>query len=120
MSMASLANIITIHEKVVALIASNCCRSTPCRAKTPLQSMDTDSLYLSDASLRALLDGPIRSAFGVEVAPKNLKKIINGLSPTVGDLSIAIYTSFNRQHRLPRVKLDSHPPAPGVAKALVR
>jgi hypothetical protein len=120
MSMASLANIITIHEKVVTLIAANCGRSTPCRANTPLQSMDPDSLYLSDANLRSLLDGPIRSAFGVAVAPKNLKKIINGLNPTVGDLSIAIYTTFNRQHRAPRMKLDSNPHASGAAKALAR
>jgi len=106
-SIVLLANIITIHEKVVQLVTKETGRAAACRAKTSLQSQEPDSLYLSDAKLRALLDGPIRTAFGVEIAPKNLKRMMNGLNPTVGDLSIAIFTCLRRQHGPLRKKITA-------------
>ena len=99
MTVGALANILVIHEKVIRLIGPTDIPAGVMTTAVLLQGSSAESLHWSDAALRAFLEDVIKAKFGVQVTGKSIKRTINGTSPTIGDLSIAISTAIQRQHR---------------------
>jgi len=93
------ANILAIHDKLIRLIGKDLSVQTGVNTHVLLQDAGTDSLRWNDATLHAFLENQVRSKFGVVILPKHIRPTINGTHPTIGDLSIAISTAIQRQHR---------------------
>ena len=63
-----------------------------------LQGSGTESLNWSDSELDTFLTEQVVSKFGVVVQKQHIRSTVNGLAPTVGDLSIAISNAIHRQY----------------------
>ena len=99
MSVRDLANVLAIHDKVIRLIGEDKLRDLSLGTKVSLQDAGPLSLRWSDAALKSFLEGAVRSKFGVTIKKKNIKATLNGLSATIGDLSIAIFAAIQREQR---------------------
>jgi hypothetical protein len=98
-TVGALANILVIHDKLIRLIGPNNIPAGAMTSSILLQGSGGESLHWNDAALRVFLQETVRTNFGVHVTEKNIKRTINGTSPTIGDLSIAISSSIQRQQR---------------------
>jgi hypothetical protein len=98
-TVGALANILVIHDKLIRLIGAGKIPVGAMTSSIQLQGSGEESLHWNDAALRAFLAETVRTKFGVQVTEKNIKKTINGTSPTIGDLSIAISSAIQRQQR---------------------
>jgi hypothetical protein len=93
------ANILAIHDKLVRLIGKELAVQGSVNTHVLLQEPGPESLRWNDATLDSFLEDQVRSKFGIVVLRKHIRPAINGAHPTVGDLSIAIATAIQRQHR---------------------
>jgi hypothetical protein len=100
------ANILAIHDKLVQLLAKTGAGSVSVGTHVLLQGSSGESLHWTDAVLDSFLEQQVRQKFGVVVQRRHIRSTMNGFGPTVGDLSIAICTAIQRQHR-PRRNLVS-------------
>jgi len=105
LSVRDLANVLAIHDKVIGLIGEDKLRALSLGTKVSLQDAGPLSLRWSDAALKSFLEGVVRSKFGVTIKKKNIKATLNGLSATIGDLSIAIFAAIQREQRPRKVEL---------------
>ncbi len=99
MTIAVQANILAIHEKLVRLLRKDGPGQQPIGINVLLQGPGPESLHWNDAALDAFLKQQVPEKFGVVVQRRHIRSTMNGFSPTVGDLSIAISTAIQRQHR---------------------
>jgi hypothetical protein len=102
----ALANILAIHDKLMSLISRETHSKCPEGTKVLLQGPHGESLNWSDSALTFFLEKTIPAKFGVLISRKNIKTTINGSWPTIGDLSIAIFTAINRQHKPKKISFD--------------
>ena len=110
MTIGRMANILAIQEKLVRLISSENQQNVRVGTKTFLQETNPDSLNWTDARLDSFLENVIRSKFSVVVQKKNIKITMNGSSPTIGDLAIAVFLAIERQHKTGTVTLGHKEP----------
>ena len=96
MTVASQANVLAIHDTVVRML--NRQGSPSVGTNCLLQGPTADSLNWSDSELEAFLTEQVPSKFGVVVQRQHIRSTINGVSPTIGDLSIAISNAIHRQY----------------------
>jgi hypothetical protein len=99
MTMGRMANILTIQDKLARLLAQEGVSNLRIGANSYLQQTHPDSLNWTDARLATFLESIIQPKFGVALHKKNIKLTMNGSSPTVGDLVIAIFLAVERQHK---------------------
>ncbi len=92
------ANILAIHDKLVDLLGKRGAGSAIGTNKI-LQGSGPDSLGWTDDELDEFLQREVQAKFGVVVQRRHLRSTVNGLRPTVGDLSIAISAAIQRQYR---------------------
>jgi hypothetical protein len=111
MTMGRMANILAIQEKLVRLISAENQQGTRIGTKTFLQESSPDSLNWTDARLDSFLENAVRAKFSVRVQKKNIKITMNGWSPTVGDLAIAVFLAVERQHKTGSVTLGHKAPS---------
>ena len=111
MTMGRMANILTIQEKLLRLISVENQPNMRIGTKTFLQETGPDSLNWTDARLDSFLENAVRAKFSVRVQRKNIKINMNGSSPTVGDLAIAVFLAIERQHKTGSVTLGHKAPS---------
>ncbi len=99
MTIGAQANILAIHDKLVRLIGKDPAGPSAVSTHVLLQDAGPESLRWSDATLDSFLEIQVRSKFGVAIQRKHIRPTINGTFPTIGDLSIAVSTAIQRQHR---------------------
>jgi hypothetical protein len=99
MTAAALANIIAINDRLLRLIGGQNPPDFRIDSHTCLQGTGKKSLNWHDKELQAFLDETIPAKFGVKVERKRLRVTMNGSSPTLGDLSIAIFSAVYTQKR---------------------
>lgn len=102
MTAGALANIITIHDKLVRLILEESSPKIPLGSNVVLLGAGPRHLGWNEQTLEIFLKGPVQAKFGVTVSRKAIKLTLNGADPTVGDLSIAIFNAIYKQQR-PRI-----------------
>jgi hypothetical protein len=93
------ANILAIHDKLVRLIGKDLTGHASVGTHVLLQEPGPESLRWSDAALDQFLETQVRSKFGVLIRRKQIRPTVNGSHSTIGDLSIAVSTAIQRQHR---------------------
>jgi hypothetical protein len=93
------ANILAIHDKLIRLIGKESTREASVGTHVLLQEPGLESLRWSDLALDQFLETQVRSKFGVLIRRKQIRPTINGSHTTIGDLSIAVSTAIQRQHR---------------------
>ena len=93
------ANILAIHDKLVDLLAKKAKGDVAVGTNLVLQSSGPNGLAWTDRELDEFLQGEVQAKFGVAIQRRHLRPTVNGLSPTVGDLSIAISAAIHRQYR---------------------
>jgi hypothetical protein len=93
------ANILAIHDKLVRLIGKDLTGHASVGTHVLLQESGPESLRWSDAALDQFLETQVRSKFGVLIRRKQIRPTVNGSHSTIGDLSIAVSTAIQRQHR---------------------
>ena len=98
-TIGALANILSINDKLVRLVGQTGSRTVSVSTNTVLQDAKSLNLGWTDAELQAFLDHTVLSKFGIVILKKNIKPTMNGIAPTIGDLSIAISSAIQRQHR---------------------
>jgi hypothetical protein len=99
MTTSSAANILTIYDRVVRLIAEKSGAPRTVTFRTALQGHGARDLGWSEEAQQAFLDGPLYAAFQVRIEKKHLRPTINGSSMTVGDLVIAVFRMIGKQQR---------------------
>ena len=112
MTAAALANIIAINDRVIRLINKQFSPASRVDSNTCLQGQSQRSLDWHDKVLDEFLEQTIPEKFGVKVEKKRLRLTMNGSSPAVGDLSIAIFSALYTQkrhkaYRMPQVSENS-------------
>jgi hypothetical protein len=90
------ANILVIHDKLVQLFGKE---RGAVGTHVLLQGNGADSLRWSDAMLEDFLARDVKGKFGVVLQRRHVRCTMNGMEPTIGDLSIAISAAIQRQHR---------------------
>ena len=93
------ANILAIHDKLVDLLSKKAGASVSVGTNLVLQGAGANSLGWSDRELDDFLQGDVQAKFGVAIQRRHLRPTVNGVSPAVGDLSIAISAAIHRQYR---------------------
>lgn len=96
MTVASQANVLVIHDTVVRLLSRK--GLPPVGTNFLLQGSAPESLNWSDLEFDAFLTEQVLPKFGVVVQKQHVRSTINGINPTVGDLSIAISNAIHRQY----------------------
>jgi hypothetical protein len=99
MTAAALANIIAINDKLIRLIAKEVSPACKVDSNSCLSGPGSRSLDWSEKNLQRFVDETIPEKFGVKVERTRVRLTMNGSSPTVGDLSILIFSALYTQKR---------------------
>jgi hypothetical protein len=99
MTAAALANIIAINDKLIRLISRQFSSDYQIDSNVCLQGQSQRSLGWQEKDLQIFLEETIPEKFGVKVERRRLKLTMNGSAPTIGDLSIAIFSALYTQKR---------------------
>ncbi len=93
------ANILAIHDKLMDLLAKKATGDVVVGTNLVLQGAGPNSLGWNDRELDDFLEREVQAKFGVLIQRRHLRSTVNGTTPTLGDLSIAISAAIHRQYR---------------------